>query len=90
MIQKIKDFLSLFKDKPRWLRILVTVLLSVLVTVYLLSSCGQTVKVTVRDTPSGVSISTSQNKADSSNTSITVNPTINLPSYAKKSTLFNQ
>lgn len=79
MMQKIKDFLSLFKDKPRWLRILVTVLISVLLTVYLLSSCGQIVKVTVKDTPSGVSISTQQNKSDSTTTSISVNPTINFP-----------
>lgn len=83
MIEKLKSFLALFRNYPVWLRYLISALVAILLTLYLMTSCGQTVKVTVRDTPSGVSISTSQNKADSSNTKIEVNPTINLPSYGK-------
>ena len=83
MIEKLRSFLALFRNYPSWLRYLISALVAVLLTLYLMTSCGQTVKVTVRDTPSGVSISTSQNKADSSNTNIQVNPTINLPNYGK-------
>ena len=78
MIEKLKSFLALFRSGPVWLRAIVSALVAILLTFYLMTSCGQTVKVTVRDTPSGVSISTSQNKADSSNTKIDINPTINL------------
>lgn len=63
---------------PIWLRYLVAILVAVLVTIFSLVGCGQTVKVTVRDTPSGVSISTTQSKQDSAGTNISINPNINL------------
>ena len=78
-MEKIKQFLSFFKDKPLWVRVLITVLLVSVFSIYLLCSCGQTVKVTVKDTPTGVSISTSQSKQDSSGTNIHINPNISFP-----------
>ena len=78
-MEKIKQFLSFFKDKPLWVRVLVTVLLASVLSIYLLCSCGQTVRVIVKDTPSGVSISTTQTKQDSSGTHININPNITFP-----------
>lgn len=65
------------KSLPIWLRSLVLALIAGLLLCLSLVSCGQTVRVTVKDTPNGVSISTSQNRADSSGTSIKIQPTIN-------------
>lgn len=69
------------KTLPLWLRSLVLVLLSALALIasMSLSACGQTVKVTVRDTPNGVSISTTQTKRDSSGTNINISPNIQFP-----------
>lgn len=78
-MEKIKEFLRLFSCAPMWLRAIVVTLLSVLFALYLFCSCGQAVKVTVRDTPSGVSISTTQTKQDSSGTHININPNISFP-----------
>lgn len=77
MTEKIKTFLLWLKKLPSWLRAVILLLGASLAFVLSLSSCGQTVRVTVKDTPNGVSISTTQNKADSSSTSIKINPTIN-------------
>lgn len=77
MIDQLKKFLSVFTDCPSWIRVVIGFVVSVLLTFYLMCSCGQTVKVTVRDTPSGVTISTSQTKKDSSGTNINVTPNIN-------------
>lgn len=77
MTEKIKIFLTWLKKLPSWLRAVILLLGASLTFVLSLSSCGQTVKVTVKDTPNGVSISTTQTKADSSSTSIKINPTIN-------------
>ena len=79
MIDQLKKFLSLFTNYPAWIRVVIAFVVSVLVTLYLLCSCGQTVKVVVKDTPSGVSISTTQTKKDSSGTNISINPNINFP-----------
>lgn len=65
------------KSLPIWLRAIVLALIAGLLLCLSLISCGQTVRVTVKDTPNGVSISTSQNRADSSGTSIKIEPTIN-------------
>ena len=75
VMDKIKSFLEWLKRFPFWLR--ATLLLLVGGILLVLSSCGQTVRVVVKDTPNGVSISTSQNKADSSGTNIKIEPTIN-------------
>lgn len=74
-MDKIKSLLEWLKRFPFWLRAVLILLVGGILLV--LSSCGQTVRVTVRDTPSGVSISTTQNKSDSSATNIRIEPTIN-------------
>lgn len=43
----------------------------------MLVSCGPTVKVTVKDTKDGVTISTTQSSSDSTSLNIQVNPNIN-------------
>lgn len=68
---------TFLKSLPVWLRSLILALIAGLIMCLSLSACGQTVRVTVKDTPNGVSISTSQNRADSSGTSIKIEPTIN-------------
>lgn len=80
MTELLTKFWSWFKTiTPLWLRALVALLVAVLVTIFTLVGCAQTVKVTVRDTPSGVTISTTQTKKDSAGTNISINPNINLP-----------
>lgn len=74
MISKIWTWL---KSSPLWIRIIAIVCIAVLALLSM-SACGtQKVTVRIKDTPSGVSISTTQNKADSSGTNIQVNPNIN-------------
>lgn len=75
-MEKLTQFWNWLKSLPIWLRIVVLVLIAGLCLIAS-TSCGQLVKVTVRDTPSGVEISTNQTKKDSSSTSINVNPNIN-------------
>lgn len=77
MIETLKNLMTYLKSLPVWLRAIVLALIAGLLLCLSLVSCGQTVKVTVKDTPNGVSISTSQNRADSSGTSIKIEPTIN-------------
>ena len=78
MNDKLSSLWNWLKSLPIWLRGIVLVLISALVLIasMSLSACGQTVKVTVRDTSSGVQISTTQNKRDSSGTNISIKPTI--------------
>lgn len=79
MIDLLSKFWSWFTTiTPLWLRSLVALIVAVLLLIFSFSSCAQTVKVTVRDTPSGVSISTTQTKKDSAGTNISINPNINL------------
>lgn len=78
-MDKLLKILSFLRDLPLWARVVASVALALVLLVA--TSCGQIVKVTVRDTPSGVSIVTSQNKVDSTSTNIKVDPTINL--YAR-------
>lgn len=77
MMEILKNLMTYLKSLPVWLRAIVLALIAGLLLCLSLVSCGQTVKVTVKDTPNGVSISTSQNRADSSSTSIQIKPTIN-------------
>ena len=78
MVEILQKLWSWFKSlTPLWLRSLVALLIAILLLVFSFTSCGQTVKVTVRDTPNGVSISTTQTKKDSSGTNININPNIN-------------
>ena len=80
MIDLLSKFWSWFKTiTPLWLRALVALISAVIILIFSLSSCAQTVKVTVRDTPSGVTISTTQTKKDSAGTNISINPNINIP-----------
>ena len=79
-MEKLVKILSFLRDLPLWARVVASVALALVLLVA--TSCGQTVKVTVRDTPSGVSISTNQNKADSSATSINIDPIVNV--YARE------
>ena len=76
MIDKFTKFFSWLVGLPSWLRAVVLVLIAALIFCFTLTSCGQTVKVTVRDTTSGVQITTSQDKRDSSATNISINPNI--------------
>lgn len=73
----LTKLLTYLRSLPVWLRAVLLALVAGVLLCLSLSSCGQTVRVTVKDTPNGVSISTSQNRADSSGTSIKINPTIN-------------
>lgn len=77
MMETLKNLMTYLKSFPVWLRAIVLALIAGLLLCLSLVSCGQTVRVTVKDTPNGVSISTSQNRADSSGTSIKIEPTIN-------------
>lgn len=43
----------------------------------MLAACGPTVKVSVKDTKEGVTISTTQSSSDSTSLNIQVNPNIN-------------
>lgn len=79
-MEKFKNLLSWLKTLPVWLRCLILALVAGLILCLSLTSCGQTVKVTVRDTTNGVEISTTQTKRDSSGTNIHINPNI---SYQK-------
>lgn len=79
-MEKFKNLLSWLKTLPVWLRSLILALVAGLIFCLSLTSCGQTVKVTVRDTTNGVEISTTQTKRDSSGTNIHINPNI---SYQK-------
>lgn len=76
-MDKLKHLFSLFSSAPTWLRHIVALLIGVASAIWLICSCGQTVRVTVKDTPQGVSISTTQSSKDSSGTNISINPNIN-------------
>lgn len=74
-MDKLLKFFEWLKVLPLWLRAIVLVLIASLVLIFSVS-CGQTVRVTVRDTPNGVSVSTTQNRKDSTGTNVNINPTI--------------
>lgn len=76
-LEYFKKLMTCLKSQPIWLRSLILVSTACVLLCLSMVSCGQTVRVTVKDTPNGVSISTSQNRADSSGTSIKIQPTIN-------------
>ena len=80
MIEILQKLWSWFKSiTPLWLRSVVAFLLALLILIFSMSACAQMVKVTVKDTPNGVSITTSQSKKDSSGTNISISPNINIP-----------
>ena len=78
MIDKLNSLINFLRTLPVWLRSILLLLISAIILIFSLSSCGQTVRVTVRDTINGVEISTTQTKKDSSGTNISINPNINL------------
>lgn len=86
MFENLSDFLSWLSRLPKWLGASLLALLAILAFLLSMSvtSCGQTVRVTVRDTDNGVTISTSQNKRDSSGTSIQINPTLHFNDHESK------
>lgn len=49
----------------------------IFISIFTLSACGPTVRVTVKGTRDGVNISTSQTASDSSAVNIKIDPTIN-------------
>ena len=75
-MDKFKAFLTWLVAKPLWLRAVLLAIMAIALF-FLTLSCGQTVRVTVKDTPQGVSISTTQTSKDSSGTNISINPNIN-------------
>lgn len=75
-MEKLKALLSFLSNLPIWLRSVILALVAGLIFCLTLTSCGQTVRVTVRDTSSGVQITTQQDKRDSSATNITISPNI--------------
>lgn len=75
-MEKLVKFFDWLKTLPLWLRSIVLLLIAVLILIFSIS-CGQTVRVTVKDTPNGVTVSTTQNRKDSTGTNVNVNPTIN-------------
>lgn len=78
MKEKITHLFDWLKSLPVWSRIVVLVIFAILA--FIISSCGtQKVVVRVKDTPTGVSISTTQSSADSSGTTVNVNPNITIP-----------
>lgn len=54
------------------------VLPAIIGTIFLLSACGPTVKVSVKGTKDGVTIHTTQSASDSTSLNIQVNPTVNI------------
>lgn len=75
-MEKLVKFFDWLKTLPLWLRSIVLLLIAALILIFS-TSCGQTVRVTVKDTPNGVMVSTTQNRKDSTGTNVNVNPTIN-------------
>lgn len=74
-MDKLVKFFDWLKTLPLWLRAIVLLLIASLILIFS-TSCGQTVRVTVKDTPNGVTVSTTQNRKDSTGTNVNVNPTI--------------
>lgn len=74
-MDKLVKFFVWLKMLPLWLRAIVLLLIVSLILIFS-TSCGQTVRVTVKDTPNGVTVSTTQNRKDSTGTNVNVNPTI--------------
>lgn len=74
-----KTFWNTLVSLPIPSKIVSVLALAAIVLAILLSSCscGQLVKVSVKGTPDGVTISTTQTKKDSSALDIKVNPTLN-------------
>lgn len=72
--KKICDWL---KTLPFWARCLAAAIAAMVVLVCS-SGCAQLVRVTVKDTPNGVSITTTQTKKDSAGTNISITPNIHL------------
>lgn len=75
MNTNLSRFWEWLRSLPIWLRVVVLALIAALVLIFS-TSCGQTVRVTVRDTGSGVQIDTKQFKTDSSGTHINIKPNI--------------
>lgn len=74
----MKEFILKFKNSPMWVKVFVVLACAVLALMSLFA-CGpvQKTSVVVKDTPTGVTISTSQSGQDSSGTTISVTPNIN-------------
>lgn len=79
MEDKITYVFTMLKKLPIWARVLVVFLIAIILSVFLATSCASTqrIRISIKDTPSGVSITTSQS-ADSSGTTLNLNPVINL------------
>lgn len=72
-LSKIWDWL---KTLPLWLRAVVLLLVGILALVFSVS-CSTMSRVIVKDTTSGVTITTTQSADQQNSTSIHVNPTLN-------------
>lgn len=77
---KLHQLFGLLSKLPKWARAVLIFLIASILILLSLTSCASTqrIAIKIKDTPSGVSITTSQS-ADSSGTSINLNPTINFP-----------
>lgn len=76
-LQKIWNWL---KTLPVWLRAVVLLLVGILTLIFSVS-CSTMSRVIVKETTSGVTITTSQSADEQNSTSIQVNPTLNLSRY---------
>lgn len=68
----IRTLLTWMRSAPVWAKILLPLLVSVMVAVYLLTSCGSTVRATVTNRAEGVTTTVSVTTNNPS--SVTVNP----------------
>lgn len=76
IMDNITKLWSWLKSLPVWLRAVVLLLVGILALIFSVS-CSTMSRVIVKETTSGVSITTSQSADKQNNTSIQVNPTLN-------------
>lgn len=63
---------------PKWMRVVVILLVASILSVLSFASCGPVVKVAAKSTTDMVTISVSQNVRDSTGVAVSVNPNINI------------
>lgn len=79
-LKKLWDYL---KTLPIWLRAVVLLLVGILALVFSVS-CSTMSRVVVKETTSGVTITTTQSADQQNSTSIQVNPTLNFSRHVSE------
>lgn len=83
----VNTLLKALHKLPKWLRTTIILVMSLLVGILCtgIVGCGSVTRINVTsETPGQLQISVSQNRSDSTNTHVNVNPTINFPVYGKE------